>query len=278
MPQSVLMAVSYRQTRWETHDGLPSTTGLNASGNPEIEKTFDAAKMLRSLPEETVDTDDPRLHTLDKAAELIDGSADSVKNGTAESIRAGAALLAEYQRQATGELPDDPGQWYPGVARFSESPDKKGADSLREARLRVDQDRRAGAHRGWPARHAAGRSLGGAGPVERPARRDLREHDGGSDARVPVGPELQLHPGRGTEHRPAQLHARGPPRRRVRHPPDRHPRHRGQLRRHHRRLPELRGQGKRGVLWLYKGTGSATAPFAAREQIATGWQIYNLLV
>lgn len=154
VPQSVLMAVSYRQTRWETHDGLPSTTGaynvmgltqvnpedveqpdgkerlahLNASGNPEIEKTFDAAKMLRSLPKETVDTDDPRLHTLDKAAELIDGSTDSVKNDTGESIRAGAALLAEYQRQATGELPGDPGHWYPAVARFSESPDKKGAD------------------------------------------------------------------------------------------------------------------------------------------------------
>ncbi|MFF8605132.1 N-acetylmuramoyl-L-alanine amidase [Streptomyces sp. NPDC015346] len=154
VPQSVLMAVSYRQTRWESHDGLPSTTGaynvmgltdvdaddveheddkerlshLNRSGRAEIEKTFDAAKVLRSLPKETVDTDDPRLHTLDKAAELIDSSAESVKNDTAESIRAGAALLAEYQRQATGELPDDPGQWYAGVARYSQSPDKKGAD------------------------------------------------------------------------------------------------------------------------------------------------------
>ncbi|WP_405891666.1 N-acetylmuramoyl-L-alanine amidase [Streptomyces sp. NBC_00133] len=154
VPKSVLMAVSYHQTRWEAHDGQPSTTGaynvmgltqvgpedveqhddkerlahLNTSGNPEIEKTFDAAKALRSLPKETVDTDDPRLHTLDKAAELIDGSTDSLKNDTAESIRAGAALLAEYQRQATGELPDDPGLWYPSVARFSESPDKKGAD------------------------------------------------------------------------------------------------------------------------------------------------------
>ncbi|MFD0142316.1 MULTISPECIES: N-acetylmuramoyl-L-alanine amidase [unclassified Streptomyces] len=154
VPQSVLMAVSYRQTRWESHDGEPSTTGaynvmgltdvdaedvqvhedderlahLNASGKEEIEKTFDKAKALRSLPTETVDTDDPRLHTLDKAAELIDGSAETLKNDTAESIRAGAALLAEYQKQATGDLPDDPGQWYAAVARFSESPDKKGAD------------------------------------------------------------------------------------------------------------------------------------------------------
>ncbi|MFK3731215.1 N-acetylmuramoyl-L-alanine amidase [Streptomyces sp. NPDC088090] len=156
VPQSVLMAVSYRQTRWESHDGEPSTTGaynvmgltqvepedverpddkerlahLNESGKPEIEKTFDAAKVLKSLPEETVDTDDPRLHTLDKAAELIDSSAESLKNDTAASIRAGAALLAEYQKQAGGKLSADPGAWYPAVARYSQSPDRKGADQF----------------------------------------------------------------------------------------------------------------------------------------------------
>ncbi|MFD3946536.1 N-acetylmuramoyl-L-alanine amidase [Streptomyces sp. NPDC058579] len=154
VPKSVLMAVSYRQTRWESHDGEPSTTGaynvmgltkvdpedleseaddhrlehMNRSGKAEIEKTFDAAKALRSLPKETVDTDDPRLHTLDKAAELIDSSTDSLQKNTSESIRAGAALLADYQNEATGNLPDDPGAWYPAVARYSQSPDKKGSD------------------------------------------------------------------------------------------------------------------------------------------------------
>ncbi|MFB7516005.1 N-acetylmuramoyl-L-alanine amidase [Streptomyces sp. NPDC056144] len=157
VPQSVLMAVSYNQTRWESHDGLPSTTGaynvmgltkvdpedvedpsdeellshLNASGKAEIEKTFNAAKALkalRAMPNLTVDTDDPRLHTLDKAAELIDSSADAVQDDTAASVRAGAALLAEYQKQAGAELSDDPGAWYPAVARYSQSPDKKGAD------------------------------------------------------------------------------------------------------------------------------------------------------
>ncbi|MEU3745210.1 MULTISPECIES: N-acetylmuramoyl-L-alanine amidase [Streptomyces] len=158
VPQSVLMAVSYRQTRWESHDGLPSTTGaynvmgltdvdaedveqhdvkerlahLNASGKAEIEKTFDEAKALAALPKETVDTDDPRLHTLDKAAGLIDSSADAVKNDTAASIRAGAALLAEYQKQAGAELSEDPADWYPAVARYSQSPDRKGADLFAE--------------------------------------------------------------------------------------------------------------------------------------------------
>ncbi|MFJ3902042.1 N-acetylmuramoyl-L-alanine amidase [Streptomyces sp. NPDC090025] len=155
VPQSVLMAVAYRQTRWESHDGEPSTTGaynvmgltkvddrdveqpddkerlahLNESGRPEIERTFQPARVLKLLPKETVDTDDPRLHTLDKAAELTGTPAEKLKDDPAESVRAGAALLAAYQREATGEtLPDDPGAWYPAVARYSQAPDRKGAE------------------------------------------------------------------------------------------------------------------------------------------------------
>ncbi|MFF3321890.1 N-acetylmuramoyl-L-alanine amidase, partial [Streptomyces sp. NPDC002889] len=174
VPRSVLMAVSYRQTRWETHDGLPSTTGaynvmgltqvdpedveeedrqerlshLNRSGDPSVEKNFDAERALRMLPKEEVDTDDPRLHTLDRAAELIDSPQESVKDDSGQSIRAGAALLAEYQREAQGSLPDEADEWYPAVARFSQSPDKKGAElfakrvfeSIRTGESRVTAD------------------------------------------------------------------------------------------------------------------------------------------
>ncbi|MFJ5706860.1 N-acetylmuramoyl-L-alanine amidase [Streptomyces sp. NPDC093105] len=153
VPQSVLMAVSYNQTRWESHDGEPSVTGaynvmgltkvdpedlpqvtdeqvehFNGSGKAEYEKDFDPEKVRKILEKAVVDTDDPRLHTLDKAAELIDASAETVQNDTAASIRAGAALLAEYQKQAGAELSADPGDWYPAVARYSQSPEKKGAD------------------------------------------------------------------------------------------------------------------------------------------------------
>ncbi|GHG03166.1 hypothetical protein GCM10018791_13760 [Streptomyces zaomyceticus] len=154
VPQSVLMAVSYQRTLWESHDGEPSTTGAynvmgltkvdpedvenevtdeqvqhyNGSGRPEIEKNFDPQAVRRVLAKATVDTDDPRLHTVEKAAELIDSSAEAVQNDTNASIRAGAALLAEYQKQAGAELSEDPGDWYPAVARFSESTQKKGAD------------------------------------------------------------------------------------------------------------------------------------------------------
>ncbi|MFI6859350.1 N-acetylmuramoyl-L-alanine amidase [Streptomyces sp. NPDC050421] len=152
VPQSVLMAVSYRQTLWESHDGEPSTSGaynvmgltrvteddieqptdaerlahLNMSGDPAVMKHFDAKRALRNLPE-PVDTDAAELHTLDEAAKLIDESAGAVQDDTEQSIRAGAALLAKYQREATDSLPDEAGKWYPAVARYSQASDTKGA-------------------------------------------------------------------------------------------------------------------------------------------------------
>lgn len=42
--------------------------------------------------------------------------------------------------------------------------------------------------------------------------------------------------------------------------------------------PDLIGVDSAGALWLFKGTGKASAPFAARTQIGTsGWTAYNLL-
>ncbi|MFP1625925.1 FG-GAP repeat domain-containing protein [Streptomyces sp. 5K101] len=40
---------------------------------------------------------------------------------------------------------------------------------------------------------------------------------------------------------------------------------------------DLLARDKAGVLWLYRGTGNATAPFAARTKVGGGWQIFNEL-
>ncbi|MFJ8307724.1 MULTISPECIES: N-acetylmuramoyl-L-alanine amidase [unclassified Streptomyces] len=153
VPQSVLMAVSYRQTRWEDHGGKPSTSGaynvmgltrvtpadverpgdqerlthLDQSGDPAVMKKFDARRALAAAAP-GVDTSEARLHTLDAAARLIGKPVQAVRDDAGQSIRAGAALLARYQRAATGSLPAAPGAWYPAVARFSQAADAKGAD------------------------------------------------------------------------------------------------------------------------------------------------------
>ncbi|WP_443071291.1 N-acetylmuramoyl-L-alanine amidase [Streptomyces sp. NBC_01465] len=173
VPQSVLMAVSYRQTLWETHGGQPSTTGaynvmgltrvrpqdmeqpsaverlagFDRSGDPAVVKRSGAGHAPGSGRAD-VDTDDPRLHTLERAARLIGAPADSLQRDSATSIRAGAALLAAYQREAGGALPKDPGGWYPAVARYSQSSDGAGSqlfasrvfDSIRSGESRTTAD------------------------------------------------------------------------------------------------------------------------------------------
>ncbi|WP_329130900.1 N-acetylmuramoyl-L-alanine amidase [Streptomyces sp. NBC_01476] len=153
VPQNVLMAVAYRQTRWNAHGGLPSTTGnynvmgltqvdpgdlaarpagatdgLNQSGDPRRSARFHPDAALRTLRGAgAVDTGDPRLHTLDLAAKLIGRPAGSLRTDSAQSVRGAAALLARYEKAAVGSLPADVGRWYAAVARYSQSPDASGA-------------------------------------------------------------------------------------------------------------------------------------------------------
>jgi secreted trypsin-like serine protease len=39
--------------------------------------------------------------------------------------------------------------------------------------------------------------------------------------------------------------------------------------------PDIIARDSSGALWLYKGTGSASAPWAARTKVGTGWNAYN---
>ncbi|WOI61176.1 FG-GAP repeat domain-containing protein [Streptomyces fradiae] len=41
--------------------------------------------------------------------------------------------------------------------------------------------------------------------------------------------------------------------------------------------PDLLAADKAGVLWLYRGTGKAAAPFSVRERIGSGWDVYDEL-
>jgi sugar lactone lactonase YvrE len=42
--------------------------------------------------------------------------------------------------------------------------------------------------------------------------------------------------------------------------------------------PDIIARDSAGKLWLYKGTGTPSAPLASRVQIGTDWQIYNSIV
>ncbi|MFF2352131.1 N-acetylmuramoyl-L-alanine amidase [Kitasatospora sp. NPDC058115] len=139
VPESVLLAVSYQQTRWESHQGLPSTTGnynvmgltqvdlaavaaAQAAAQPEVDLRGDGdapAARRAAAPVPAPPADSPALHTLEAAAKLIGRPEAELRENTLQSIRGGAALLAEQQRGAKKPQSADPAAWYDAVVRFS---------------------------------------------------------------------------------------------------------------------------------------------------------------
>lgn len=153
VPQSVLLGVSYLQSRWDTHAGAPSVTGgygpmhltdartaLSAAshrGRGAPDARGDSARPVRPAPARTVRIPSngelpARLKTLPRAAQLTGLSPRDLRTDPAANIAGGAALLAAAQRQLGRPLSSDPADWYAAVARFS------GADDITTAAAYAD--------------------------------------------------------------------------------------------------------------------------------------------
>ncbi|MFE3827959.1 N-acetylmuramoyl-L-alanine amidase [Streptomyces sp. NPDC059092] len=146
VPPSVLLGVSYLQSRWDTHRGAPSVTG----GYGPMHLT-DARTALAEAPHHSDGREDSRgdtsrplttparvavpataelparLRTLDRAARLTGLSAEELRTSPAANVRGGAALLAAAQRELGEPLGADPADWYGAVARFSGADDSATA-------------------------------------------------------------------------------------------------------------------------------------------------------
>ncbi|CAL9626658.1 N-acetylmuramoyl-L-alanine amidase [Streptomyces sp. enrichment culture] len=141
VPQSVLLGVSYLQSRWDAHGGAPSVTGgygpmhltdaraaLAASGHhgedTEDPRGDDARPPLRpqTRAPRTAELPD-RLTTLPEAARLTGLRPERLREDPAANVAGGAALLAEAQRRLGAPASDDPAHWYAAVALFSGADD-----------------------------------------------------------------------------------------------------------------------------------------------------------
>ncbi len=141
VPQSVLLGVSYLQSRWDAHGGAPSVTG----GYGPMHLT-DARTALAASEHHGEGTEDPRgddarpplrpgtraprttglpdrLTTLPEAARLTGLSPERLREDPAANVAGGAALLAEAQRRLGVPGSDDPADWYAAVALFSGADD-----------------------------------------------------------------------------------------------------------------------------------------------------------
>ncbi|MEH0638691.1 N-acetylmuramoyl-L-alanine amidase [Streptomyces bottropensis] len=147
VPRQVLLAVAYQESAWETHAGQHSTDGgygpmhltdvtpaMMAGGGAGAAGRGDLTKLAA----------DPALHTVQAAAKLTGLPVKKLRTDPSANIRGGAALLASYQKAATGSTSSDPGNWYAAVARYSQSTRRQGAKAFAD---RVFATVKKGAHR-----------------------------------------------------------------------------------------------------------------------------------
>ena len=119
VPESILLAVAYNESRWETHDGQPSTDGGYGVMHLTDAQPADGDAVGASAdPVAHPDPGDPSQHTLLAAAELIGHSPDTLKRDPVQNIRGGAALLAQYAREVNGMIPPSEADWYGAVAKY----------------------------------------------------------------------------------------------------------------------------------------------------------------
>lgn len=158
VPERVLLAVSYLESRWDVNAGAPSTaggygpmhltdlgaasTGVSPVNQPvSVDARGDETRPAKTPPPaERTPTPPPRapFSTLVAAAALIRLPVSAPRADPVANIRGGAALLASYQRElaakpskAPGSTPigvnTDPGSWYGAVARYSQAPELDAA-------------------------------------------------------------------------------------------------------------------------------------------------------
>jgi N-acetyl-anhydromuramyl-L-alanine amidase AmpD len=163
VPQSVLLGVSYLQSRWDAHGGAPSVTG----GYGPMHLTDASTALAGATPHHSDGSEDARgdsarsplrpkakppktsqlparLRTLPRAAELTGLSPRKLRTDPAANVAGGAALLAAAQKDLGEPLSSDPADWYGAVARFSGADDTATAAAYANdvyAVLRTGQER-----------------------------------------------------------------------------------------------------------------------------------------
>ncbi|MGN9842283.1 N-acetylmuramoyl-L-alanine amidase [Nonomuraea sp. H19] len=142
VPVSVLLGVAYLGSRWDANEGRPSTAGgygpmhlvdavpveKQAPGDALGDARGDTARPMTRThatppPTSALRMAAPQRTTLPEAGRLIGVEPARLRADPAANIRAGAALLASYQKHPRAH----PAGWYEAIARFSGSNDRVAA-------------------------------------------------------------------------------------------------------------------------------------------------------
>ncbi|MEC4018520.1 peptidoglycan recognition family protein [Streptomyces sp. H27-D2] len=185
VPRSVLLGVSYLETRWDAHHGAPSVSGgygpmhltdartalaeapHHSEGAEDARGDTSRPRTVRTKVPETAELP-ARLRTLDRAAELTDLPAGELRRSSRANVAGGAALLAAAQRKLGKPLSSDPADWYGAVAGYSGADDSATAaafandvfDVIRTGEARTTDDGQRVALAGSPGVAADTAQLG----------------------------------------------------------------------------------------------------------------------
>ncbi|GGT28594.1 N-acetylmuramoyl-L-alanine amidase [Streptomyces chromofuscus] len=129
VPRSVLMGVSYQQSRWDSHRGAPSVVGgygpMHLVDVPHVQGALPKAGTrplagTQTSPRWTGSRNSRAAQPADlqRAARLIGVPVERLRTDPAANVRGGAALLAATQRELGKPLSADPADWWEAVARF----------------------------------------------------------------------------------------------------------------------------------------------------------------
>ena len=131
-PASLLLALSYNESRWQDYGASLSVDGgyglmnLTARTFPAQDGRGDPARPAPRYISPAGPHD-----TLDAAARLLNVSAATLETNDRQNIRGAAAVLASYARRLNGgTLPSALGGWYAAVAEYSGDTDAQLARSF----------------------------------------------------------------------------------------------------------------------------------------------------
>ncbi len=131
IPESVLLAVSYNESRWQPHGDEPSIDG----GYGLMNLTTKVAKQDYKGNGDTPATSETnRTYTLDEASKLLGVPTKELQTSDRQNIRGGAAVLAAYAKQLNnGSIPTSTEDWFSTVAKYAGSTTQRGGESFAES-------------------------------------------------------------------------------------------------------------------------------------------------
>lgn len=131
VPEAVLLAVSYNQSRWETHGTAASVDGGYGLMNLTSPQAPSDAKGTGQTPKVSGTS---RHYTLDKAAQLLHEIADQLRQNDEQNVRGAAAVLAQYAKDTHGgTLPTNLADWYGAVSQYASAATSTGAADFADA-------------------------------------------------------------------------------------------------------------------------------------------------